>query len=206
MFHLGGGKAYLKLLRKGSLWYYLGMRESEPEREINVDALFAKLESGRDPEDRYLAESLKEMFLSKAYLWTILPDTADKHGLMKAIRIVRIGDHIGELLSKVAGDERFSKRERSRIIKTFRSETNRLPVENLRIPMKQEQLALKTLKGAGLCTVASMVIGDTITGQKMIGVCYPKVFMNLDPSIPPSKRETFGLAIAMYFLKRVPVK
>lgn len=181
------------------------MREKEPREGFSVNTLLANIESKNNitDTDRYIAESLRELYSSNAYLAAIPRDCPKEQFLIKAVRIVRRMESDNELVSIVFGGDNFE-RKRSQLINTILEESKRLPVTNRRMPRAQERLALNRLKETGFSTVASMaIIEGTTSGKQTIEVRYPKVFMNIDSSVPPPQS---GLAIAVYFLKRVPIK
>lgn len=181
------------------------MKEKKPREGLSVNTLLANLESRNNntDTDRYIAESLRELYLSNAYLAAIPPDSPKEQFLTKAVRVLRRMESGNELVSMVFGGDNFEK-ERSQLTKTISEETERLAATNRRKPRGQELLALNRLKEEGLSTVASMAIIEGITtGRQTLEVRYPKVFMGIDSSVPQSQS---GLALALYFLKRVPIK
>lgn len=185
------------------------MGEKEPKEGYSIKTVIANLESTNNitDEDRYIAGSLRELYQSDSYRSAVPPGTPSEQGLIKGLRIIRNTGEMGNLLSFVVSLESLEKKD-SRLMNTIRRETKKLPIkDNQRIDPMLEHLALNTLKKTGLNTVGSMaIIEGSTSGKQIVEVRYPIVFMNVDPSVPPSRKETAALALAMYFLKRVTLK
>lgn len=180
----------------------MGERES---RGSNLKTIISNLESTNILADTNTAQSLKELYQSGAYR-SAVSDAPGEQGWIKALRIVRRGEGIGELLSIVLYAKGLEEKK-SPVLNTIREETKKLLKTSRRMTPELESLALKLLKERQLNTVAAMVIIEGFTsGRHIFEVRYPEVFMNLDPSIPPSQRDTVGLTLAMYFLRRAPLK
>lgn len=183
------------------MWYYLGMKEKEPS---SVRKVISNLESSKNIIDRYGAESLRELSLSGAYLSALPHNTSNEPGLTKILRVVRRTEVNNKQLSIILSQS--SGKEYSQLISTLLKVTKKLPVFR-RLLKEEEFLALNTLRQGGFNTIASMaIIEDSISGGHTVEMRFPRVFTNLDPNIPPSQRNTFGLAVAVYFLKKVPFR
>lgn len=176
------------------------MKEEEVKRR-DIEELIANIRLKIDPESgQYLAESITEIYLSGDFGCAMLE--GNEMGKFKAMRFVR--RHEDRLVLLGFGGEG---KEMYRLSDAISSEAKRLFRSNRKIPGRLESLALRTLKEERLHTVAGMSIREgSTTKNRLFSVYFPRLFMNLDPSLSPSQKEPFGLAVAVHFLKRVPVK
>jgi len=194
----------VKLYLKGSLWYYAGMKEQEP-KGFDVEEVISRLEASANPTHNHIAESLKELRTPGAYKFF---NNSKEPGLIQAARIIR-NQKANELLSIVSdfSVKDLTKKEFKQLVNTISKETKEIPSVGIWLTDEQESLALKILEEVPLKTVAAMIIlKGGMTGDRIVEVFYPRVFMNLDHSVPPSQKNTLGFAVAAYFLKTVPIK
>lgn len=149
--------------------------------------------------------SLRELFDSDDYRAWVFKGASNlaELGEVKALRLVgkQVGFFSALLYFEGFGDGRAQRAINS----TIRKETKALRVH----PMiaKFERLGIDVLRRRELQTLGALVIEKNIATQKdIIEIIFPKVFMNLDPNLPPSQREYFGAAVATHFLKKIPFK
>lgn len=181
------------------------MREQEPFAD-NLDALISEVESSEDPQGRFMAGLLREL-QSDAYKIVVIKGANDPSeiGRSKVLRIVAEQD--GVIHNFVVFDGTLGKKSKRQISKDIRDATKKFAVDIDGDPINLENLAINTLRHVSLQTIAAMSISENIkTREDVLQIHFPTVFMNLNPDISPSQRDYFGLAMAAYFLKKVPIK
>ena len=182
------------------------MKEKQGNAHNGLEAVSTGLEPDEIRKLQYMKASLEEI-LSDAYMRISSSDSTEETNLtMKALRIIRIHEGHNRLLTIGYCSPEFADK-RSQLIKAMRKETDGPPLKSRRIPKEQEQLALNTLKETGLRTVACTMLWEgEIAGKPLFTLHLPKVFMNVDPSFPPSRKGDLAIAIARHFLTKVPFK
>jgi len=179
------------------------MKEQGP-RGFDVEMVISRLEASANPTHNHIAESLEELRTRGAYN---ICRTSDEPGPVQAARIIikQPDSTLVSVVSDFSGED-LERKKYKQLVNTIRKENKELPSISIWLANEEESLALNILEEAQLKTVAAMIIlKGRMTGYQIVQVCYPRVFMNLDPSIPPSRKEELGLAVAVHFLKKVPV-
>lgn len=178
------------------------MREQEAFAD-NLKAQISEFESSENPQARFMAELLREI-RSDSYKIVLIKgaDEFSECGRMKALRIVAEQD--GVIKNFALYDGSLGKESKRQMSKAIREETKKIDGDIDGDPINLENLAIKTLRHVSLQTIAAISINENIkTREDVVQIRFPTVFMNLNPNIPPSQRDYFGLAVAAYFLKRV---
>lgn len=183
------------------------MKEEEHIGRNDISKTPTKLKASDREKLQDMAESLREVLNSNAYECISVPDNPDDiEGSLQALRIITIGKRTGTLLSISYCFPEFADKKRQ-LLSAIRRKSKQISPILDNVSREQERLFLNTLNEAGLSTVAHMTLSEgKKTGKPMFKVCFPKVFMNVDPSFPPSSRETLGIAVAAHFLKKIPIK
>lgn len=176
-----------------------------PEQEPNfgTQKLIYALEASGDPSKRHIAESLKELYLPDAFTCR---STSKESGVLQAVRVIRKEETSSDLLSYIFYAKN-TVEKKSQVLNTIREETRKIPLRAGRMTKDLESRVLNTLAERQLKTVAVMAIfRGSITGEQIVQIFYPKVFMNVEPSISPSQKEKAAFAISAYFLKKGHIK
>jgi len=179
------------------------MKERE-FRAFDIGNAISNLEASPNPTHIQIVESLKELITSGAYN---ICRTSDEPGPVQVARIIikQPDSTLVSVVSDFSGED-LERKKYKQLVNTIRKENKELPSISIWLANEEESLALNILEEAQLKTVAAMIIlKGRMTGYQIVQVCYPRVFMNLDHSIPPSRKEELGLAVAVHFLKKVTV-
>lgn len=126
----------------------------------------------------------------------------DSECILQASRIIRIDEDTG-IVSLTTYESEFidKKDELNEAIKIKSKEMLEI-IED--ITVDEEKGLLGMLNEAGHSTILYMKLSQgEQSGKPMFHVHFPKLFMDLDPTIPPYARVDFGVAVASQFLKRV---
>jgi hypothetical protein len=174
------------------------MQEQEPEYIGNQELIHA-LETSGDLSKKHIAESLKELSLPDAFRCR---STSKELGVVQAMRIIRKEETSTDLSFYIFSTKNMAGKK-SQLLNNIRDETRKILPRTVRMTKDLENLVLNTLAERQLKTVAAMaILRGSVTDERIVKVFYPKVFMNVEPSIPPSQKDNAAFAIAAYFLKK----
>lgn len=179
------------------------MNEQEPG-SVGTQELIDGLKASGDQSKIHIAESLEELYLPDTFMCR---STSEESGIIQALRIIRKDNASNDLLSYTfyVNDTVGLK---TQLIKTMRKKTREIPGNDRKVMTRDfESRVLKILAERQIKTVAGMMLlSGSMTRELIVQIIYPKVFMNVEPSIPPSQRDKSATAIASYFLKKGPIK
>lgn len=177
------------------------MAESK-ETGPTIEYLIQSIKSGASALDQFIGKSMEEMYQSGDFGVAAIKGTKDPGELQRfrALRILAIRG--SNLISAIITSEE-PETNNQEIIDIFKNETDLLHPEIMRYGIASE-FAIKALEASGLITVAAMGLNESVrTGNRIVTVAYPKVYMELVGGDSPLAREA-AFGIAGYFLKSTP--
>lgn len=183
------------------------MEKGERIGRNDINNAVTKLEASNREKALHMADSLREVLDSNAYECISVSDNpSDIESSLQALRIIKIGKRTDTLLSISFCFPEFADKKRQ-LLSAIRRKSHQISPALDNVSREQERLFLNTLNEAGFSTVALMTLTEDKTTRKpTFKIFFPKAFMNVDPSFPPSSRKNLGIAVAAYFLKKVPIK
>lgn len=125
-------------------------------------------------------------------------------GILQATRIIRIDEDTG-IVSLTTYEDHFI-HMKDELKRTIREMSQKMSQKIDDLTVDEESAILERLKKSGLSTVIYLTLSQgTLSRKPIFNVHFPKLLMDIDPTIPPSDRIDFGVAVAAHFFKRVPI-
>lgn len=174
-------------------------------KERGIDPILEKFSSDSES-DRFISNSLKELYISGKYGTAILEGTTnpDEDRVIRAVRMVGKTDKIlTSAIIKVT--DKYTTEE---IFEKMRQAINFMPFDFTDF-IYTEPEAMYALDQEGLSTVAGVILSDSYrTGKNITEIAYPKPWMKLSlaglfPVLPGRERER-ALLQSIYFLRKIP--
>lgn len=174
-------------------------------RPSDIPKLIEHLKSGERPLDQFLAQAVDQLYNSGQYRLALVQGPRELNPL-RALDCLRLVCVRGDRLASYVVSFTANKQKQRRQLDTLLAETHKLPLNQRHLGAVGylEDMALDSLRRQQLLMVAGMTLSTVMaTEQGRVEVNYPKPFMDLLP-LPDLYRQDLGLALAIYFLRKVP--